>query len=176
MRPTQIIFCTLLTSVMAGLLTGCADLNDTGLAALSYKVPAYAIVDEQLVQGEMVLFPDHTGTITLRAEASPAAAPSVDTVAASRSANKPAMTSCVGRLRYTATTAGVIDLRCNDGSIADLRMALIGDTRGYGYGYTATGLASAAFGFTPVEARAHLTAPPGRQLVERTEGGGLELK
>ena len=176
MRPTQIIFCTLLTSVMAGFLTGCADLNDTGLAALSYKVPAYAIVDEQLVQGEMVLFPDHTGTITLRAEAIPAAAPSVDTVAASRSANKPAMTSCVGRLRYTATTAGVIDLRCNDGSIADLRMALIGDTRGYGYGYTATGLSSAAFGFTPVEARAHLTAPPGRQLVERTEGGGLELK
>ena len=168
MRPTQIVFCTLLTSVMAGFLTGCADLNDTGLAALSYKVPAYAIVDEQLVQGEMVLFPDHTGTITLRAD--------VEAGVASKLANKPAMTSCVGRLRYTATTAGVIDLRCNDGAIADLRMALIGDTRGYGYGYTAKGLASAAFGFTPVEARAHLTAPPGKQLLERTEGGGLELK
>ena len=55
-------------------LAGCADLNDTGLAALSYKVQAYAIVDEQLVQGDMVLFPDHTGTITLRADASPSGA------------------------------------------------------------------------------------------------------
>jgi hypothetical protein len=176
MRPTQINFCILLTSVTAGLLAGCADLNDTGLAALSYKVPAYAIVDEQLVQGEMVLFPDHTGTITLRADAIPSAAPMGEAGATSRPANKPAMTSCVGRLRYTATTAGVIDLRCNDGAIADLRMALIGDTRGYGYGYTTKGLASVAFGFTPVEARAHLTAPPGKQLLERTEGGGLELK
>lgn len=165
MRPTHIRFCALLASAFAGLMAGCADLNDTGLAALSYKVPAYAIVDEQLVQGEMVLFPDHTGTIRLRAEAVP---PKHD--------NKPVLTSCMGRLRYTATTAGVIDLRCNDGAIADLRMALIGDTRGYGYGTTAAGLASVAFGYTPVEVRAHLTVPPGKQLLERTEGGGLELK
>jgi hypothetical protein len=172
MRPTEIKFCTFFASAMAGLLAGCADLNDTGLAAMSYKVSAYAIVDEQLVQGEMVLFPDHTGTITLRADASPTA----QGANAAKPAIKPALTSCVGRLRYTATTAGVIDLRCNDGAIADLRMALIGDTRGYGYGYTATGLASVAFGFTPVEARAHLSLPPGKQLLERTEGGGLELK
>jgi hypothetical protein len=165
----------LLTSVVVGLLVGCADINDTGLAALSYKVSAYAIVDEQLVQGEMVLFPDHTGTITLRAEAVPAGMV-VAANNAPRPPGKAVMTSCVGRMRYTGTTAGVIDLRCNDGAIADLRMALIGDTRGYGYGYTATGLASVVFGFTPAEARAHLTVPPGKQLLERAEGGGLELK
>ncbi len=176
MRPTQINFFSLLASAMAVLLAGCADLNDTGLAALSYKVPAYAIVDEQLVQGEMVLFPDHTGTITLRADADASTAPSVQAGGAPKSSNKPALTSCVGRMRYTATTAGVIDLRCNDGAIADLRLALIGDTRGYGYGTTGAGLASVAFGFTPIEVRAHLTVPPGKQLLLRTEGGGLELK
>lgn len=147
------------TAVLAG-LAGCADLNDTGLAALSTRVQAYAVVDEQLVQGEMVLFPDHTGTVALRADP----------------AGKPMLTSCVGRLRYTATTLGSIDLRCNDGAVADLRMALIGDTRGYGYGQTATGLASLTFGMTPVEARAHLTVPPGKQLVDRTDPSGLELR
>jgi hypothetical protein len=175
MRPRYTIFCRSLTGVVVGLLAGCADLNDTGLAALSYKVAAQAIVDEQLVQGEMVLFPDHTGTITLRADVAPAGV-AAETASAPRPVGKPGITSCVGRLRYTGTTAGVIDLRCNDGAVADLRMALIGDTRGYGYGYTATGLASVAFGFTPIEARAHLTVPPGKRLQERTEGGGLELK
>lgn len=147
------------TAVLAG-LAGCADLNDTGLAALSTRVQAYAVVDEQLVQGEMVLFPDHTGTVALRADP----------------AGKPMLTSCVGRLRYTATTSGSIDLRCNDGAVADLRMALIGDTRGYGFGQTATGLASLTFGMNPVEARAHLTVPPGKQLVDRTDPSGLELR
>ena len=175
MRPPNTIFRFLIASVVAGLFAGCADLNDTGLAALSYKVAAYAIVDEQLVQGEMVLFPDHTGTITLRAQADPAGM-AVAANSAPRPTGKAVMTSCVGRMRYPGTTAGVIDLRCNDGAIADLRMALIGDTRGYGYGYTAAGLASVVFGFTPAESRAHLTVPPGKQLLERTEGGALELK
>ena len=32
------------------------------------------------------------------------------------------------------------------------------------------------FGMTAVEARAHLTVPPGKQLVDRTEPAGLELR
>lgn len=156
----QVMGLALATAAVLAGLAGCADLNDTGLMALSTRVQAYAVVDEQLVQGEMVLFPDHTGTVALRADP----------------AGKPLLTSCVGRLRYTATTLGSIDLRCNDGAVADLRMALIGDTRGYGYGQTATGLASLTFGMTPVEARAHLTVPPGKQLVDRTDPSGLELR
>lgn len=162
----QAVCLRLATCGLLALLAGCADLNDTGLAALATRVQAYAVVDEQLVQGEMALFPDHTGTVSLRAEPAAAVKPS----------GKPPLTSCVGRLRYTATTSGTVDLRCNDGAVADLRMALIGDTRGYGYGQTATGLASLTFGMSPVEARAHLTVPPNKQLVERTESSGLELK
>ena len=179
MKPQPTIRYPLLASALGVLLAGCADLNDTGLAALSYKVPAYAVVDEQLVQGEMVLFPNHTGTITLRGEAAVAAGAAdanANANAPVRPVGKPQLTSCVGRMRYTATTAGTIDLRCNDGAIADLRMALIGETRGYGYGQTATGLASLVFGMTPAESRAHLTVPPGKQLLERAESGGLELK
>lgn len=171
----QVMGLSLATTAVLAVLAGCADLNDTGLAAMATRVQAYAVVDEQLVQGEMVLFPDHTGTVALRADPAAVGAPA-EAASAPRPAGKPMLTSCVGRLRYTATTLGSIDLRCNDGAVADLRMALIGDTRGYGYGHTATGLASLTFGMTPVEARAHLTVPPGKQLVDRTDPSGLELR
>ena len=56
----------LATTAVLAVVSGCADLNDTGLMAMSTRVQAYAVVDEQLVQGDMVLFPDHTGTVALR--------------------------------------------------------------------------------------------------------------
>ena len=166
---------TLAACTVLGLLSGCADLNDTGMAAFSTRVQAFAVVDEQLVQGEMVLFPDHTGTVALRADPMVQSG-STDAASAPKPGGKAPLTSCVGRLRYAATTVGTIDLRCNDGAVADLRMALIGDSRGYGYGQTATGLVSLTFGMTPVEARAHLTVPPGKQLLGTSESGGLSLK
>lgn len=178
MKRLHAVHCTLAVgAASAALLSGCADLNDTALAAVATRVPAHAIVNEQLVQGEMTLYPDHTGTVTLRGEVQPpAGAEGANAVAAAPVPGRTILSSCVGRLRYTATTMGSIDLRCNDGSVADLRMALIGDTRGYGYGQTATGLVSLTFGMTPVEARAHLTVPPNKQLLDRTEGSGLELR
>lgn len=158
-------------------LSGCADLNDTGMAALATRVPAHAIVNEQLVQGEMTLFTDHTGSVVLRGDLQPTVgADGFASAAPVPAGGKILLSSCVGRLRYTSTTMGSIDLRCNDGSVADLRMALIGETRGYGYGQTATGLVSLTFGMSSVEARAHLTVPPNRQLLDRAEGGGLELR
>jgi|GEM_PF-582331 len=161
----------------AVLLAGCADLNDTGMAALATRVPAHAIVNEQLVQGEMTLFTDHTGSVVLRGDVQPTVGVNgFATATPPPAGGKILLSSCVGRLRYTSTTMGSIDLRCNDGSVADLRMALIGETRGYGYGQTATGLVSLTFGMTPVEARAHLTVPPNRQLLDRTEGNSLELR
>jgi hypothetical protein len=158
------------------LIAACADLNDTGLAALATRVQAYAVVNEQLVQGEMTLYPNHTGTVALRVEVSQSTSVGIDPNAPTKPVERPILNSCLGRFRYTATTYGSIDLRCNDGSSTDLRMALIGETRGYGYGQTATGLASLTFGMSPTEARAHLTTPPGKQLQESGTSSGLELK
>ncbi|MES2583431.1 MAG: hypothetical protein V4627_12000 [Pseudomonadota bacterium] len=172
---------TLSTLAVLALLSACADINDTGLAALATRVQAYAVVNEQLVQGEMTLYTDRTGTVALRFEV---AKPVNDNPFEFSSPAKPVespverpiLNSCLGRFRYTATTYGVIDLRCNEGSTAELRMALIGETRGYGYGQTATGLASLTFGMAPTEARAHLTAPPGKQLLEANGVSGLEMR
>ncbi len=157
----KMVCIALVASAVFGHLSGCAGLNDRGQRLLASKVVAHAIVNGQLLVGEMELFPSHTGTVTLRLETVPGKTP---------------LTSCVGRFRYTGTTMGTVDLRCNDGTIADLSMALMGDTRGYGYGQTATGLASLTFGLAPADAMAHLTVPPNMQLLERTDTDGLELK
>ncbi len=162
-------------------LAGCADLNDTGLAVLATRVPAHAVVNEQLVHGEMTLYTDRTGTVSLRVEmVAPANENPFDFLSPAkpveRTTDRPLLNSCVGRFRYTATTYGVIDLRCNEGSTAELRMALIGETRGYGYGQTATGMVSLTFGMAPTEARAHLITPPGKQLWETSGAGGLEMR
>ena len=166
---------------LLALLAACADINDTGLAALATRVPAYAVVNEQLVQGEMTLYTDRTGTVALRVEmAKPANESPFDFPGTAkpveRPVDRPILNSCLGRFRYTATTYGVIDLRCNEGSTAELRMALIGETRGYGYGQTPTGMVSLTFGMGPTEARAHLIPPTGKQLWETGGASGLEMK
>lgn len=171
-----------------GLLAACADINDTGRWALSTRVPAYAIVNDQLVQGDMLLYTDHTGVLTLRSDApstwwshialdsDPLPQPPQPTPAQPKPAGRATLSSCMGRMHYTATNLGRIDLRCNDGAISDMRVALIGETRGYGYGQTANGVSSLTFGMSPSEARAHLTVPDGKDLQERTDTTGLELK
>ncbi len=163
-------------------LAGCANLNDTGMSVLSTRVPAFAIINEQLVQGDMTLYTDRTGTVRLGLEVAQVAnnSTSGDFPSAPAPAEpvmeRPVLNSCQGRFRYSATAYGVVDLRCNEGSTAELRMAMVGETRGYGYGQTATGLASLAFGMSPTEARAHLTSPPGKQLLERNGSSGLEMR
>ena len=125
----------------------------------------------------MQLYPDRTGTVTLRSDAdvnsTAAAGPSPNLVQAPA---KGVVASCMGRMRYTATTTGTVDLNCNDGASAGLQVNLLGETRGYGRGVTGTGDASLVFGMAPAEARAHLVVPANRQLVERAEAPYLELK
>lgn len=158
----QRIAITLAAGVLCA-MTGCAQLNDASLALFSSTLPAVAIVDDQLLQGEMQLFPDHTGTVNLRSKGTTVSGAS-------------ALTSCMGRLRYTASTTGAIDLRCNGGVRADISMTLLGDTRGYGYGPTASGMGSLAFGLSAAESRAHLVVPANRQLVDYADSSYLELK
>lgn len=124
-------------------LFGCAQINDTAFSLFSSSVSAVAIVDGQRLQGEMQVFPNRTGNVRLRA---------VDT------AGSPAgpLTACMGRLRYTAASTGAVDLRCNGGVIADIPMSLLAETRGYGYGRTASGTASLAFGLSELENQVHL--------------------
>jgi hypothetical protein len=147
----------LVLACTAGLLAGCAKVNDTGLRLVSTKVDAYLIVNNQLLNGSVLLVPDRTGRVSFAAE-------------------KGAISSCSGAMRYTATQSADIDLQCTDGTQVALKATLISDTRGYGYGSTAQGPASVVFGLPEPDARALLSVPPGKTLAPNAESGSLELQ
>lgn len=142
----------LMPGIALGLLIvlgGCATVNDKALRLFSSKANVFAIVNGQLLQGDMVLLPDRTGNLTLAAD-------------------KGAINACSGQVRYESTTGGSIHLRCNDGAAAQLRYSLLSETRGYAYGPTslgaATGAASLTFGLTATQALAYLTVPADKKL------------
>lgn len=135
---------------------GCATVNDKALRLFSSKATVFAIVNGQLLQGDMVLLPDRTGNLTLTSD-------------------KGAISSCSGQVRYESTTGGAIDLRCNDGAGAQLRYSLLSETRGYAYGPTSAGAASLTFGLTATQALAYLTVPADKKLTVNA-ADGLDLQ
>jgi hypothetical protein len=141
---------------LATLLCGCARFNDAGMRLVSSKLDAFLIVNGQLLTGDVTLIPDRTGRISFKAE-------------------KGVIRACSGGLRYTASFAGEIDLHCNDGTQVALHTALLSETRGYGYGRTAQGPASVAYGLSEEDARAFLSVPPGMVLAPNPKGGALAL-
>lgn len=146
---------TIATAAWALGLAGCASVNDKALRLFSSDAQAFAIVNGQVLQGKMTLLPDRTGNLRL-------------------SGDKDPVTSCAGLVRYESSTAGSIDLRCNDGSAAPMRYTLLSETRGYAYGATATGAASVTFGLPPAQAAAFLTVPAGKKLSVTAEGLDLQ--
>jgi hypothetical protein len=147
----------LVLACAAALLAGCAKVNDTGLRLVSTKVDAYLIVNNQVLTGTVLLVPDRTGRVSFAAE-------------------KGAISSCSGVMRYTATHSAEINLQCTDSTQVALKTTFISDTRGYGYGSTAQGPASVVFGLPEADARALLSVPPGKTLAPNAESGGLELQ
>ncbi|QDL54418.1 hypothetical protein [Rhodoferax aquaticus] len=152
---------------LVGLLIGCARVSETSLLLFSTLLPATLVVDGQLLQGDMQLLPDRTGTMTVRSQRT------AKTLQPSEAAP---LVSCVGQLRYSATMHGVIDLRCNAGVETELRFNMLSATRGYAYGQTPQGPVSATFGLNTREARAYLTLPPGKQLVDTGDSYFFELR
>lgn len=156
-------------SVLAGLavaLVGCAQVTDASLLVFSTRTPAIAVVNGQLLQGEVLLQPDRTGSATLKSAAQGQAT----------GADPSVVSSCVGQLRYTSTVAGSIDLRCNGGIGEELRFTMLSETRGYAYGQSPAVPISLTYGLTVTEAKAYLKLPPGKQLVARAGSNDLELR
>lgn len=150
------------------ILAACARVAEGTLLVFSTRVAAIAVVDGQLLQGEVVLLTDRTGTATLKSTANtPRPAPGM---------GKPAVTQCVGQLRYTSTVAGVFDLRCDAAVQAELRFTMLSETRGYAYSQAATPAVSLTYGLAPEQAKAYLKLPPNKQLVARPGSPDLELR
>jgi hypothetical protein len=135
------------------LLGGCAAINDATMRALASSASAQAVIGERVVTGEMLLYTDRSGKLQLRSDVAPAL-------------------SCMGALRYTATTSGAVNLSCSDGTQARLPFTALSETSGYGG--MPGGPVSFTYGLAPEPARAWLTPPPGKRLV--VEGNSLRIE
>lgn len=138
------------------LLGGCAALNDATMRALATSAPALAVMGEQVLSGEVLLYTDRSATLQLRGagEAGP---------------------SCMGSMRYTSSTGGTVHLRCSDGRQAQFNYTALGETSGHGSGRSSDAQSvSLSYGLPPEAARAWLVAPPGKRLV--SDGERLRLE
>lgn len=180
-----------LGSTLAGVLLmgACARINDTGLRIVSTPRDAILVINAQVLRGQVLLVPDRTGRASFAAaEAAPPAAaaasaagaagvPSSNQATTGQIVGAPApIAACFGNLRYTATSSGVLDLRCNEGTNVALPFTLITETRGYAYGSTDAGTASLTFGLPDEEALAYLRAPAGKRLVINAKTDALTLE
>lgn len=133
------------------LLGGCARLNDATMRALATPAPALAVVGERVLAGQALIYTDRSGTLELQATAEPGL-------------------SCMGTLRYTATSRGTVNLRCSDGLQAQFPFMALSEASGHGSG----GTASFTYGLEPGPARAWLVPPAGKRLV--VSGDSLRLE
>ncbi len=154
------------------LLSACAMVDDKAQTLFATNTDAIALVNGQLLVGKLQLAIDHTGTLSLW---QPDPGPTIPASGAMVAETTGTRTSCTGRFRYSSTTAGSVDLRCNDGTSVELTVALLSETRGYGYGQNPTGPASMTFGLAPQAARAYLLVPAGKQLKELKKAPFFEL-
>lgn len=145
-------FPTLLAGTL--LLAGCAAMNDATLRAFSTTVPAWAVLGERVLAGEVRLYPDRSATLELRDD-------------------RPPSLSCMGTMPYTSSTGGTLSLRCSDGSQVQLPYIALGETSGQGSSRAGTQTASFAYGLAPQAARAWLVPPPGKRLT--VSGDALRL-
>jgi len=138
-------------------LAGCAKVNDQALRLFATKADVVGIVQGQLMLGQIELIPDRTAVVSLTSDQGPPF-------------------QCTGAGRYTASSSGAIDLRCDNSTAVDLNFSLLSETRGFAYGTSTTLPVSLVFGMSHADARAYLMVPAGRTLILRPEEQTLVLQ
>lgn len=134
------------------LLSGCVGTHDASMRLFSSAVSAQAVLGDVVLNGQVQLYTDRSGTLELVA-------------------NDTAL-RCMGELRHTATRSGVISLHCSDGTQAQLIFAELTPTSGHGS--SAADHVTLAYGLGPELAMSYLRAPAGKRLV--IQAGRLTLE
>lgn len=140
-----------LSTLLVLSVAGCARINDAGMRLVASSAPALAIVEDTPLSGKAVVAIDRSGTLNLESETEP-------------------KVKCMGTMRYTATTSGVATLKCSNGVDVLMPFNAISETKGYGSGRTAQGVASFTFGMDLEDAIAYLRPPAGKRIVATPEG------
>jgi hypothetical protein len=142
MNPRKPLYGRVLASALVLGLSACADFNNLMVQLGSSRPAAILQVHGQRLDGMVTLSPDRTGTLS-----------------ATASQGEPG--TCMGQLRFTSTTQGEVDLRCNDGTAAALQFSMLTAVKGYAYGTSNKGPVALTFGMLDEEARAYLRAQAG---------------
>jgi hypothetical protein len=129
--------------------------EEAQMGLFTVKLPVIAILHGDLFVGNATAHLNRKGTIDLQSVLD-------------------ANGKCFGSFRFTDANAGIADMQCNDGSAARLSFRALSTFSGYGSGDTPSGPASFTFGLQPEAAALHLILPPGKKLVEGSEGLRLE--
>jgi hypothetical protein len=130
------------TFVLVVGLSACANFDNLSVQLGSSRPLAILQVQDQRLDGMVTLSPDRTGTL-------------------SATANQGEPSTCMGQLRFTSTTQGVVDLRCNDGTAAVLQFSMLTSVKGYAYGASNKGPVALTLGMMDDEARAYLRTQTG---------------
>jgi hypothetical protein len=126
-------------------LPACSSMGVKVTDWLSSNVDAIGVLDGRILLGQANFPSEREATIGLQARDTPGL-------------------SCFGPLRYTSSTAGVINFSCNDGRSVLLPFQSISSLRGAGRVALGSGEFALTYGLTPEKAASFL-AVPASQLV-----------
>ncbi len=132
-------------------LGGWADVADAGL--LSSTGPVIAVLDGELLVGEVIAHFAGWGTIAVRSPSNPGL-------------------TCVGEFSATDALGDAGQLRCSNGATAAFQFQRLSLRRGYGAGTSGSAL-SFTYGLTAEESAPYLKLPAGKAL--RREGNDIQL-
>ena len=121
---------------------------------LSSTGPVIAILDGELLVGEVTAHLAGWGTIALRSRSNPAL-------------------TCAGEFSATEALGDVGKMTCSDGASATFEFQRLSLRRGYGAGNSSRGALSFTYGLTAEESASYLKLPAGKAL--QGEGNNLQL-
>jgi hypothetical protein len=129
----------------------CAGLAGAATAAaadlLSSSGPVIAIMAGDLFTGTAEGHLNGAGTLVIHSQA------------------KPTLT-CTGQFTSSAEKGGAGKLRCSDGAVATFKFQRLTMYKGHGTGRFSRGPMSFTYGLIPEDARAYLTLPKSKKLVQ----------
>jgi hypothetical protein len=153
---------TVLSSVLVGLLPGCAKLEDRVRRWFSSSVDVFAVMDGKLLVGQAHWMGDRNGSIRMQTE------PWIETGLA-----------CSGQISRTGTATANLWMQCNDSKERRLPVAMLAETQGYAYGAQSDAVASSTsltLGLSPEQAISYLRPPAGQTVVVLPDEPYLQIK
>ena len=142
LRP---MWMTPLLAVAAAFLGGCSTIDETASSVFSSNTHATAVFAGRVLFGTANFTRAREATVELQSDEGPSL-------------------SCLGNLRYTSTTAGVVGFSCSDGQMVTIPFQSLSALRGSGRTQNANGVFALTYGLQPPMAAPYLGLSTDRSM------------